>query len=82
MQLAQGALSRLHSKLELLSLETKVKVAVLAVVLAAGPLVIVVCGGVVSAAAARADGDGEEVSLGAVGAGLTVRGTSRSVRVG
>jgi hypothetical protein len=47
-QAAHAALSSLHSKLEPLSLEEKAKLAAVEVVLAAGPLVIEVCGGVVS----------------------------------
>lgn len=49
MQDPQAALSSLHSKLEPLSLEEKAKLADVEVVVAAGPLVIEVCGGVVSA---------------------------------
>jgi hypothetical protein len=43
----------LHSKLERLSLERKMKLAVFAVVLEAGPLVIEVLGGVVFRAKAK-----------------------------
>jgi hypothetical protein len=50
-QAAQAALSSLHSKRELASLELKVKLAEVEVVDVAGPLAIDVCGGVVSVAA-------------------------------
>ena len=47
-QIPQPALSRLHSKLEPASLEEKVRVAEVDVVVAAGPPLTEVCGGVVS----------------------------------
>ena len=82
MHVAHDPESSLHSKLESASLEVKAKVAVLVVVRATGPLTIVVCGGVVSAAAASAEGAGEEVSVGAAGAGPEVRETPSAERIG
>ena len=72
---AHEPLSSLHSKLELLSLELKTKVAVVAVVIPAGPLPIVVWGAVVSTGAdfgVGAGDVGDEVGelLGLVAGGL------------
>lgn len=60
-QAAQLAASSLHSKLEPDSLEEKAKLAEVEVVVAAGPLVIEVCGGVVSGGG----GGGGSVAAGA-----------------
>jgi hypothetical protein len=70
MQSLQDPLSSLHSKLAPISLALKARIAVVAVVVDEGPLVIVVLGGVVSAGSGTI-GVGAGVGVGA-GAGVGV----------